>query len=98
MQLMTISQYAKSRNISDKMVRRLINEGKLPAGRVGRKYLLNVDAVDASFEKLTGKMKTALPAVRRPPRRKKQNVLDFYEERRKEIMEKAYAQSNIKII
>ncbi len=85
MKLMTIAEYAKSRNVSDKMIRKLINEGQLPAGRIGNKYLLNVDAVDACFSELTGEMK-------KPPvkvQRRKKNVIDIYTERRNRMMKEA---------
>lgn len=53
MLLMSIREYAESRNVNDKVLRKLIAEGKIAAGRVGRKWLLDVDKVDAYFEELT---------------------------------------------
>lgn len=53
MLLMSIKEYAESRNVNDKVLRKLIAEGKIAAGRVGRKWLLDVAKVDAFFEELT---------------------------------------------
>ena len=53
MLLMSIKEYAESRNVNDKVLRKLIAEGKISAGRVGRKWLLDVAKVDAYFEELT---------------------------------------------
>ena len=33
--LMSIKEYAESRNVNDKVLRKLIAEGKIAAGRVG---------------------------------------------------------------
>lgn len=53
MLLMSIKEYAESRNVNDRLLRKLIAEGKIAAGRVGRKWLLDVAKVDAYFEELT---------------------------------------------
>ena len=53
MLLMSIKEYSESRNVNDRMLRKLIAEGKIAAGRVGRKWLLDVAKVDAYFEELT---------------------------------------------
>lgn len=53
LQLMTINQYAKSRGVSDKLIRRLIVQHEIAAGRVGRKWLLDVERVDNYFRELT---------------------------------------------
>ena len=53
MLLMSIKEYAESRNVNDKVLRKLIAEGKIAAGRVGRKWILDVDRVDAFFKELT---------------------------------------------
>lgn len=55
MLLMTIKEYAESRNVSAKRLRALIAAGKIAAGRESpkSKWLLNVSKVDAYFEELT---------------------------------------------
>lgn len=55
MLLMTIKEYAESRNVSAKKLRALIAAGKIAAGRESpkSKWLLNVSKVDAYFEELT---------------------------------------------
>lgn len=55
MLLMTIKEYAESRNVSMKKLRALIAAGKIAAGRdkPRSKWLLNVSKVDAYFEELT---------------------------------------------
>ena len=53
MLLMSIKEYAESRNVNDKVLRKLIAEGKIAAGKVGKKWLLDVDRVDAFFKEIT---------------------------------------------
>ena len=53
MLLMSIKEYAESRNVNDKVLRKLIADGKIAAGRVGRKWILDVAKVDEFFEELT---------------------------------------------
>lgn len=51
--LMGIREYAETRNVSDKLIRKLIDQKKLFAGKVGNKWLLNVERCDKFFEELT---------------------------------------------
>ena len=51
MELMGIKEFSESRNISDKMLRELIKQGKVSAGRYGRKWLLVADVVDQQLRK-----------------------------------------------
>ena len=51
--LMGIREYAETRNVSDKLIRKLIDQKKLSAGKVGNKWLLNVERCDKFFEELT---------------------------------------------
>ena len=52
MELMGIKEFSKSRNISDKMLRELIKQGKVSAGRYGRKWLLVSDVVDQQLREM----------------------------------------------
>ena len=52
MLLMGIKEYAESRSISDKMLRELIKQGKVSAGRYGRKWLLVADVVDQQLKEM----------------------------------------------
>lgn len=83
MKIMTISQYAKSRNISDKMIRKLISKGKIPAGKQGNKYLLNVEAVDSYFIELTSQIKRPAPVVFR---KKKLSVEEMFNEAKARLL------------
>ena len=51
--LMGIREYSETRNVSDKLIRKLIDQKKLFAGKVGNKWLLNVERCDKFFEELT---------------------------------------------
>lgn len=82
MKIMTISQYAKSRNISDKMIRKLISKGKIPAGKQGNKYLLNVEAVDSYFIELTGQVKQPASITRK----KKISIEEMFDEAKKRLL------------
>lgn len=53
MLIMSIKEYSISRNVSNKLIRKLIADGKIAAGRVGRKWLLDVDKVDSYFKNIT---------------------------------------------
>lgn len=52
MELMGIKEFSESRNISDKMLRELIKQGKVSAGRYGRKRLLVADVVDQQLREM----------------------------------------------
>lgn len=52
MELMGIKEFSESRNISDKMLRELIKQGKISAGRYGRKWLLVADVVDQQLREM----------------------------------------------
>ena len=52
MELMGIKEFSESRNISDKMLRELIKQGKISAGRYGRKWLLVTDVVDQQLREM----------------------------------------------
>lgn len=51
-ELMGIKEFSESRNISDKMLRKLIKQGKVSAGRYGRKWLLAADVVDQQLREM----------------------------------------------
>lgn len=53
MLLMSIKEYSATRNVNDKILRKLIAEGKLAAGKIGRRWMLDADRVDAFFTELT---------------------------------------------
>ena len=52
MELMGIKEFSESRNISDKMLRELIKQGMVSAGRYGRKWLLVADVVDQQLREM----------------------------------------------
>lgn len=52
MELMGIKEFSESRNISDKMLRELIKQGKVSAGRYGRKWFLVADVVDQQLKEM----------------------------------------------
>ena len=52
MELMGIKEFSESRNISDKMLRELIKQGKVSAGRYGRKCLPGADVVDQQLREM----------------------------------------------
>ena len=54
--LMTLGEYAKSREISRRFLYKLVVQGKVPAGKNGRRWLLIPDKVDAAMESLFGKV------------------------------------------
>lgn len=51
--LMGIAEYAAARNISQKMLRRLIKAEEIAAGKCHGKWLLDVERVDEYFRQLT---------------------------------------------
>lgn len=51
--LMGVAEYASARNISQKMLRKLIKGEEIAAGKCHGKWLLDVDAVDEYFKQLT---------------------------------------------
>lgn len=51
--LMGIAEYAEARNISQKMLRKLIKGEEIAAGKCHGKWLLDVERVDEYFRKLT---------------------------------------------
>lgn len=50
MLLMGIREYAESRSISEKLVRKLMLAGQIPFGKSGKKYLLVPEAVDEQIK------------------------------------------------
>lgn len=52
MLLMGIKEYATSRRISDKLVRKLVTDGMVSSGKSGRKYLLVPEVVDEQIKKI----------------------------------------------
>lgn len=46
LEIMTIKQYAESRNLPAKTVRKLILLGEIPASMLGNRYTLDADAAD----------------------------------------------------
>lgn len=52
MLLMGIKEYAESRSISEKLVRKLMLAGQIPFGKSGKKYLLVPEAVDEQIKVL----------------------------------------------
>lgn len=52
MLLMGIKEYATSRSISDKLVRKLVVEGAVSFSRTGRKYLLVPEVVDEQIKRI----------------------------------------------
>ena len=46
MLLMGIKEYAESRSISEKLVRKLMLAGQIPFGKSGKKYMLVPEVVD----------------------------------------------------
>lgn len=65
--LMGITEYAKSREISPRFLYKLITQGKVPAGREGRKWLLIPEKVDAAIDALFGTtaIKVEVPEVKK---------------------------------
>ena len=67
MLLMSIKEYAESRSISEKLVRKLMLAGKIPFGKSGKKYLLVPEVVDEQIKVLftakekAGKKKRTAP-------------------------------------
>lgn len=53
MLLMSIKEYSATRNVNDKLIRKLLAEGKIAAAKLGRTWLLDSDKVDAFFDELT---------------------------------------------
>ena len=51
--LMSIAEYAAARNVSQKMLRRLIKAEEIAAGKCYGKWLLDVERVDEYFRELT---------------------------------------------
>lgn len=51
MLLMGIKEYAVSRSISDKLIRKLVADGVVSFSRSGRKYLLVPEVVDEQIKK-----------------------------------------------
>ena len=51
MLLMGIKEYAVSRSLSDKLIRKLVADGVVSFNRSGRKYLLGPDVVDEQIKK-----------------------------------------------
>ena len=49
----SFADFAKSRGVSDKLIRRLIVQHEIAAGRVGRKWILDVEKVDNYFREIT---------------------------------------------
>lgn len=77
MEILTIKQYAESRQLSDKLIRRLILSGDIPAGKCGNKYLLNGAKVDEFFVNLTtATLKTPAPTISRSRRKNNTAELD----------------------
>ena len=58
MLLMSIKEYSVTRNVNDKILRKLIAEGKIAAGKIGRRWMLDADRVDAFFIELTTPKRT----------------------------------------
>lgn len=65
MLLMGIKEYAMSREISDKLVRKLVVEGAISFSRAGRKYMLVPEVVDEQIKKIFSpepkKLEVAIP-------------------------------------
>lgn len=57
--LMGIAEYARERNISQKMIRKLISNDEIAAGKCHGKWLLDVERVDEYFRNLTTPHKQA---------------------------------------
>lgn len=52
--LMSISEYAESRKLSKRFLYKLITQGKVPAGKNGRYWLVIPEKVDAAIDALFG--------------------------------------------
>ena len=71
MLLMGIKEYAESRSISEKLVRKLMLAGQIPFGKSGKKYMLVPEVVDdrvraifsAETEKAEPKIERAAPKL-----------------------------------
>lgn len=48
--MLTVEDVAAALHISDQTVQRYVREGRLPATKVGRRYLIPEDAVEAMLE------------------------------------------------
>lgn len=66
--LMSLNKYARSRDISSRFLYRLVKEGKIPAGRSGRRWIVIPDKVDEAIDTLFGsvakKTETTVPIKR----------------------------------
>lgn len=64
--LMSISEYAESRKLSKRFLYKLITQGKVPAGRSGRTWLLIPEKVDAAIDVLFGTVaKVTAPKIKK---------------------------------
>lgn len=75
MQVMTLQEYSESRNISYSLLYSLCRKKAIAAGKVGKRWLLNVEKVDAFFEaQLTQEQAPVLAVITKHTGRHIENV------------------------